>query len=79
MHDELTALVRAGLSPMAALKSATSVAAECLTIEKRTGAIKPGLEADLIVVQDDPTGNVEALREVLLVLNNGKIAVNRLR
>ena len=59
MQDELTALVRVGLSPIAAIKPATPVAAECLTLDKRTGAIKPGLEADLIVVEGDPTHNIE--------------------
>jgi imidazolonepropionase-like amidohydrolase len=79
IQDELTSLVRLGLSPMATIKAATSVAAECLTIANRTGAIKPGLEADLVVVERDPTRDIDALREVLFVLNNGKIAVNRLR
>ena len=78
VQDELIELRRAGLSPMAAIKAATSVAAECLMIQARTGAIRPGLEADLIVVDRDPTADLEALREVLLVLNDGKIAINRL-
>ena len=79
LQDELVALVGAGLTPMAAIRAATSVAAECLMADKRTGAIKVGLEADLIVVERDPTRDVENLREVLFVLNDGKIAVNRLR
>jgi imidazolonepropionase-like amidohydrolase len=78
LHDELTELRRAGLSPMAAIKAATSVAAECLMIQARTGAIRPGLEADLIVVDRDPTADLEALRDVLFVLNDGKIVINRL-
>jgi imidazolonepropionase-like amidohydrolase len=39
LHDELTELGRVGLSPMAAIKAATSVAAECLMIDTSTGAI----------------------------------------
>jgi imidazolonepropionase-like amidohydrolase len=78
LQDELIELRRAGLSPMAAIKAATSVAAECLMIQARTGAIRPGLEADLIVVDSDPTADLETLRDVLLVLNDGKIAINRL-
>jgi imidazolonepropionase-like amidohydrolase len=57
LQDELTKLRRAWLSPMATLKAATSVAAECLMIHARTGAIRPGLEADLIVVDRDPTAD----------------------
>ena len=60
------------------LLAATSVAAECLMIHARTGAIRPGLEADLIVVGRDPTADLEALRDVLFVLNDGKIVINRL-
>ena len=47
-------------------------------IHKRTGAIRLGLEADLIVVAGDPIGNLEVLRDVLFVLNDGKIVINRL-
>jgi imidazolonepropionase-like amidohydrolase len=78
LQDELTELGRAGLSPMAAIKAATSVAAECLMIQTRTGAIRPGLEADLIIVERDPTADLEALRNVLFVVNDGKIVINRL-
>jgi len=78
LQDELMELRRVGLSPMAAIKAATSVAAECLMINTRTGAIRPGLEADLIVVDRDPTADLEALRDVLFVLNDGKVVINRL-
>ncbi len=78
LQDELTELRQAGLSPMAAIKAATSVAAECLMIDARTGAIRPGLEADLIVVDRDPTADLDALRDVLFILNDGKIVIDRL-
>jgi imidazolonepropionase-like amidohydrolase len=78
VQDELVELVRVGLSPIDAIRAATSRAAECLMIDTRTGSIKAGLEADLIVVERDPTVDIETLRDVLLVVNNGKIAVNRL-
>lgn len=77
-QDELVLLTQQGLSPIAAIKSATSVASECLSINARTGAIRPGLEADLIVVEGDPTADFETVRDVLMVVNNGKVAVNRL-
>ena len=78
LQDEIVEFVRLGLSPMAAIKSATSVAAECLMISARTGSIRPGLEADLVAVDGDPTADIETVRDVMLVLNNGKVAVNRL-
>ena len=76
--DEIIELVRIGMPPMEAIKAATSTAAECFGIEKRTGAIRKGLEADLIAVERDPLTEIENIRDVLLVVNNGKVVVNRL-
>jgi imidazolonepropionase-like amidohydrolase len=77
-QDELAALVAVGMRPMDAIKAATSIAAELLLISARTGAVKPGLEADLIAVDIDPLADINALRDVLLVINDGHVAVNRL-
>jgi imidazolonepropionase-like amidohydrolase len=76
--DEIAELVGLGMPIMDAIKAGTSLSAECLGIEKRTGSIRPGLEADLIVVDRNPLEDVNALRDVLFVMNNGKIFVNRL-
>lgn len=78
MQDEIAELVNIGMPPMDAIKAATSVAAELLIVNSRTGAIKPGLEADLIAIESDPIADINALRDVILVVNNGKVAVNRL-
>ena len=63
---------------MEAIKSATSVAASCLGVDKRTGSIKPGMEADFIAIERDPTADITAIQDVVMVINNGKIAINRL-
>ncbi|MFN7946295.1 MAG: amidohydrolase family protein [Blastocatellia bacterium] len=76
--DEIIELVRIGMPPMDAIRAATSTAAECFGIEKRTGAIRKGLEADLIAVERDPLAEIENIRDVLLVVNNGRVVVNRL-
>ncbi len=76
--DEVAELIKIGMPPMDAIQAATSVAAECLGIDRRTGAIKPGLEADLIGIERDPLADISALGDVLLVINNGKVALNRL-
>lgn len=78
IQDEVAELVQVGVGPMDAIKSATSVAAQCLGVEQRTGALKPGLEADLVALDRDPLADVGALRDVVLVVNNGRVAVNRL-
>ncbi|HJZ67266.1 MAG TPA: amidohydrolase family protein [Blastocatellia bacterium] len=75
---EIIELVNIGMPPMEAIKSATSVAAACLGVDKRTGSIKPGMEADLIAVDRDPLADISAIQDVILVINNGKVVVNRI-
>jgi imidazolonepropionase-like amidohydrolase len=79
MVHELMELQSTGVTPMAALQAATSTAAECFSLAPRTGSIKASLEADLIVVERNPLEHLGNLQEVLLVINNGRIAINRLR
>ena len=76
---ELTEFVRLGFSPLEALQAATTLAAEVLGLEKKTGAVQVGLEADLIVVGENPLENMWALHDVLFVMSNGRIALNNLR
>ncbi len=79
VSHEVANFVKLGMTPLEALQSATIGAAELFRIEKRTGAIEPGLEADLIVVEDNPLELVRTLQDVLFVMSNGRIAVDRLR
>jgi imidazolonepropionase-like amidohydrolase len=65
---ELELLVEHGLTPVQAVKAATSVAAKALHLEAKVGAVRPGLLADLIAVEGDPTVDVKALRKVKLVM-----------
>ena len=78
ISGEVMSLVELGLTPVEALRSATTVAAELLGIGGKTGAIQPGLEADLIVVEGNPLQNARALADVLVVISNGRVALNRL-
>jgi imidazolonepropionase-like amidohydrolase len=75
---EIAELARSGLSPMEALQSATSISAACLGIGGRTGAVQPGLEADLIVLDRNPLADLHAVENPVLVVNDGRIAVNRI-
>jgi len=79
ISDEMFELVGIGMSPMEAIQAATSISAECLGISKRTGSIRPGLEADLIVLDHNPLEDINSVRDVLLVVNDGKVAVNHLK
>jgi imidazolonepropionase-like amidohydrolase len=78
VSGEVASLVELGLSPVEALRSATSVAADLLGLAGKTGAIQTGLEADLIVVERNPIQDPRALADVLIVVSNGRVALNRL-
>lgn len=68
---ELELMVAYGLTPMKALLAATSVNARMLHLENSIGAIRPGLLADLVAVEGDPTREIAALRRVRLVMKGG--------
>ena len=75
---ELEQLVGAGLSPQEALQAATTTAAEMLRMDERTGRVEEGLEADLVVVDRNPLKDITNVQDVLVVVSNGQVAVNRL-
>ena len=75
---EVANFVKVGLPPMEAIRGATLYSAELLGIADDTGAIEPGKEADLIVVVEDPLEHIAAIQDVVAVVSNGRLAVNRL-
>lgn len=72
MHRELQLLVDAGLSPSQALTAATATPAEVFGLSDR-GRIEPGLRADLVLVQGDPSQHIRASRQIELVVKRGRI------
>src|SRR5262245_3070121 len=68
---ELEDMVEYGMTPLAAMRSATSVNARVFHLEQQVGRIAPGLFADLVAVEGDPTRNIVALRNVRFVMRNG--------
>ncbi|MEM9384290.1 MAG: CIA30 family protein [Pseudomonadota bacterium] len=70
VHGELRLLVRAGLSPAAAIAAATHVAAEQFGLEGR-GRIAEGARADLLLISGDPLVSIEATADIRTVLRNG--------
>jgi imidazolonepropionase-like amidohydrolase len=75
---EILELVDAGFTPLAALQAATTVNAELLRLEKQIGQLRPGFEADLVVVDANPLEQPRTLLDPLLVLSNGRIGLDRL-
>jgi imidazolonepropionase-like amidohydrolase len=78
---EIECLVKAGLTPLQALRAATGWAAECIGRDGEFGTVAEGKLADLVVVDGDPLGDVAVLQDperIALVLKGGEIAANRL-
>jgi len=74
---ELELMAAYGMSPIDALRAATSVDARVLHMESQIGRVAPGLFADLIAVEGDPSQDISALRQVKFVMKNGVIMRGR--
>ena len=70
---ELELMVDYGMKPVDALRSATSINAKVMHMEDRIGSVKPGLLADLIAVDGDPTRDISAVRRVTMVMKGGVV------
>jgi imidazolonepropionase-like amidohydrolase len=66
-------MVKFGMAPMDAVKSATSRAAELLDKKGELGVIAPGAYADMIAVNGDPLANIDALKNVSFVMKDGSV------
>ncbi len=78
ISHEIVRFVELGLTPAEALRSATLVAAELLGLDGVTGSVEPGKEADLVVVERSPLEDIRSVEDVLVVVSNGQVAVNRI-
>ncbi len=73
LHDELELLVRAGLTPLEALRSATLRPAEYLGEQDRAGNVSPGMRADLVLLGADPLERIANCRRIEAVVLGGKL------
>ena len=72
-EDVVCRVKEAGQPPLAAIASATSLAAESLGLQDQIGSIAPGMQADLIAVEGDPSRDITALRRVRFVMRAGRV------
>jgi imidazolonepropionase-like amidohydrolase len=78
--EELIDRVRdGGQSAMAAIISATSLAAEAMRLEHEIGSLAPGLQADIIAVDGDPLTDITAVRKVAFAMRGGVVYKNAAR
>jgi hypothetical protein len=71
IHDELESFVKAGLTPFAALQTATINPATYLGVNKRTGTIETGKEADLLLLDKNPLKDIKDTRTIIGVFADG--------
>jgi imidazolonepropionase-like amidohydrolase len=69
--DEIACLAAVGMSASAALAAATAQSADGLGLTSMTGRLKPGLRADVLIVEGDPLADLDALRHPLAVFKSG--------
>ncbi len=76
--QEFPRMVEFGMTPMQAIQSATSRAAELLDMKGALGVIAPGAYADVVAVSGDPLSNVKVLENIGFVMKDGKVFKNEL-
>ena len=72
LHEELSLLVQAGLTPYEALRTATVNAATYLDAEQEFGRIAPGFRADLVLLRDNPLDDIDHVRTRVGVMKRGR-------
>ena len=70
---EFQYMVEAGMPPMEAIQSATSVAARFLEIDDRLGTVEAGKLADLVAVPGDPLKDIAAMQRLDFVMKDGQV------
>jgi imidazolonepropionase-like amidohydrolase len=74
--EEFIYRVQAGEDPMQAMVDANARAAESLNMQNEIGAIKPGMQADIIALDGDPLTDITAVRRVVFVMRGGRVYKN---
>jgi imidazolonepropionase-like amidohydrolase len=73
LDRELELYVQAGMSPMAAIQSATIVPAQVMKMAAEAGSVEVGKRADLVLVDGNPLTNISDIRRVVSVVKDGRM------
>ncbi len=76
---EFDYMVKFGMSPLDAIRSATVSAAEMLGMQGQIGAVTPGAYADIVAVQGDPLRDIGVLKHVGFVMKDGQVFKDELK
>ena len=74
--EELHLLTALGMTPLDAMRAATSVDAELLGLQDRIGSLESGKLADIVAVPGDPRQNIRQVEKVFFVMKEGSIVRN---
>jgi imidazolonepropionase-like amidohydrolase len=75
--QEIVAMVRTGMTPVEAMRSATSRASDLLGLKDRVGVLRTGASADLLALRGDPLADIGVVTRPALVMKEGRIAADR--
>ena len=73
LHDELELVVKAGLTPMEALQTATRNPAIYLGLMDTVGTVEQGKKADLVLLEANPLENISNTKRINAVIVNGRL------
>ena len=73
LHHELELYARAGIPPAEVLRMATWTPALVMGVDKDRGVVAPGKLADMILVDGDPTKNIQDISRITTVIKEGKV------
>jgi imidazolonepropionase-like amidohydrolase len=76
---EFEYMVKFGMTPMQAIRAATSDAAQLMGWQDRVGSLEAGKFADLVAVTGDPTTDITELERVKFVMKGGQVFKNELK
>jgi imidazolonepropionase-like amidohydrolase len=73
LHRELELYVKAGMTPMEAIQSATLTPAQVMRLEKEVGTIEPGKRADILILERNPLEDISNIRKIKFVVTQGRL------